>query len=479
MRRTPATVIATVLIALVALLGPASLPGAAGASVSPASVAPKASTPSVARAATGRPRVNYVPTSRPYFSYPNRGRAARMAIRNRVLRTIQSTWGGRKTRAGLARAGNGRIRIATWSFKDWLVARALVAAHNRGASVQVVAAKAANKGSGPWRYLRKRLGRRLYKPGHPTTRELVSFARQCRGSCRGPGGTAHAKYFLFDRVGARRARSITFNTSMNLTRTGYRRQWNQAQVMKSPGVYNHFMSVFRQARIGRPVARPYRARKIGGVVDYFFPRPRSRAAQDPVMHLLRRVGCTRAASGGNRNGRTRIRIIQYAMYGDRGEWIARKLRKLWARGCDIKIIYGVTSRPVLQILRNRSGRGAVPMRQSATRNGNGALTRYNHSKWMTITGRWGRSRSAWITFTGSANWSLLAFGSDEQMQRVRSRRQTLPYLRAFNTTWRQRTSKRPPGGRVLTAARTTTTPVPGVPEDAPTWGQGIYRYMAP
>ena len=173
-----------------------------------------------------------MPTSRSYFSYPNRGKAAKLAIRNRVLRTIQSTWGGHKTRAGLARAGNGRIRIATWSFKDWTVARALVAAHNRGASVQVVAAKAANKGSGPWRYLRKRLGGRLYKPGHPTTRDLVSFARQCRGACRGPGGTAHAKYFLFDRVGARRARHhLQHLDEPHPDRL--HRQWNQAQVMKS------------------------------------------------------------------------------------------------------------------------------------------------------------------------------------------------------------------------------------------------------
>jgi phosphatidylserine/phosphatidylglycerophosphate/cardiolipin synthase-like enzyme len=445
--------------------------------VSQAATAARSSTPAVARAAIGRPRVNYVPTSRPYFSYPNRGKAARLAIRNRVLRTIQSTWGGPKTRGGLARSGNGRIRIATWSFKDWTIARALVAARNRGASVQVVAAKATNKGSGPWRYLRKRLGKRLYKPGHPNTRELVSFARQCSGACRGPGGTAHAKYFLFDRVGTRRARAITFNTSMNLTRTGYRRQWNQAHVMKSPRIYGDFVRVFRQARIGRPVSRPYRARRIGNVVDYFFPRPRSRAAQDPVMQILRRVACSRAGSGANRNGRTRIRIIQYAMYGDRGVWIAKKLRNLWSRGCDIKIIYGVTSRPVLQVLRNRSGRGAVPMRQSATKNGRGELTRYNHSKWMTVTGRWAPSRSNWITFTGSANWSLAAFGSDEQMQRVHSRRQTLPYLRAFNATWGQKTSKRPPGGRVVAAGR--TAPVAGVPEDAPTWGQGAYRYMAP
>ena len=57
------------------------------------------------------------------------------------------------------------------------------------------------------------------------------------------------------------------------------------------------------------------------------------------MHILKSTACTGALSGGNRHHRTRIRIIQYAVYGDRGVWIARRLRPLWNRGCDISIIY--------------------------------------------------------------------------------------------------------------------------------------------
>ncbi len=475
MRRTPALIP----FLLAALLVGSTLAGPAEATVAPAApaAAPSAAGAAMAARGVGAPRVNYVPTSRAYFSFPNGKKADRMAIRNRVLRTIQSTWGGHRTRAGLARAGNGTIRIATWSFDDWDIARALVAARNRGASVQVVAAKAANKGVGPWRYLRKKLGSRLYKPGHKNTRDLVSFARQCSGACRGPGGTAHAKYFLFDRVGAGRTRNIIFQTSMNLTRFAYTNQWNQAQVMKSPAIYNDFLGVYRQARIGRPLAQPYHVRDFGSIADYFFPRPRARSAQDPVMSILKRVHCAKASSGGNARHFTRIRVIQYAMYGDRGVWLAKKLRNLWGLGCDVKIIYSVSSRPTLQILRNRSGRGAVPMRQSVVRNGSGELAKYNHSKWMTITGRWGSSRSTWLTFTGSANWSLLAFASDEQMQRIRSRPATLQYLRAFARTWGQKTSKQPPGGRVAAFSRGTS--LPGVPEDAPAWGSGAYRYMTP
>ncbi len=177
--------------------------------------------------------------------------------------------------------------------------------------------------------------------------------------------------------------------------------------------------------------------------------------------------------GGNANGRTRIRIIQYAMYGDRGVWIAKRLRSLWNRGCDIKIIYGVTSRPVLQILRNRSGRGAIPMRQSVTKNGSGEIVKYNHSKWMTITGRWAPSRSAWLTFNGLGE--LVA-------ARLRLRRadaahpqpapDALPYLRAFNKTWKpedlQDAAGRP-GGHASAAAPTH----PGrVPRTHRRWGQG-------
>ena len=57
-------------------------------------------------------------------------------------------------------------------------------------------------------------------PGTRAPGRLISFARQCRGACRGPGGTAHAKYFLFDKVGRAGTRYIIFNTSMNLTRFG-------------------------------------------------------------------------------------------------------------------------------------------------------------------------------------------------------------------------------------------------------------------
>ncbi len=427
----------------------------------------------------GQPARNYAIPQGSFFSFPNKGKKARQAIRARVLYTIQSVWGGPLDGYGAPRPGNGLIRIATWSFDDWAVARALVAAKKRGVSVQLVGAKKANRGHASWRWLRKKLGSNLYRPHYPATNTTWSFARQCRGACRGLFGTAHSKYFLFDNVGARHVRHVTVQTSMNLTTFASSGQWNQAQVTYSPAVWNDFYVIFRQSRLNRPVAQPYRVKRYGYLVDYFFPRYGVTPATDPVSSILNGVSsCYGATAGGT--GRTRINIIQYAIYGARGEWIARRLRYLWEHGCSVAIIYSVASRPVLAILRSGSGRGAIPMRQSVITDGYGTIVKYNHSKWMTIVGRWGTKPDAYVTFSGSANWANLALGDDEQMQRIDGRATAAAHLSNFAATWAQ-SSSHLPGYGVLPEITGRMIPFFGrdVPETAPTWGRGVFKYMTP
>jgi len=406
-----------------------------------------------------------------YFSYPNRGKTDRMVIRNRVLETIRSVWGGRRTGLGTPLPTNGTIRIATWSFDDWSVAKALVAAKKRGVSVQVVGARDANRGHASWRWLRHKLGQKLYRPGYPSTAETVSFARECRGACRGPGGTAHSKYFMFDNVGAHHTRSVVVQTSMNLTTMAFSGQWNEAQVLHSKSVYADYLWIFRQTRLARRAAWPYHVVSFGRVVDYFFPRPGATSAQDPVMQNLDPVACEYTIKGVLH--RSQIRIIQYAIYGDRGVWIAKKLRYLWNAGCDVAMIYSLASRSVLKILRSHAGRGPMPMRQSIITDGYGNVVKYNHSKWMTIVGRWGNWYSAAIVFNGSANWADLALGDDEQMQRMLSPLETRRHLDAFAKTWRQKSSRPPRAGRVVSFGR-------GIPDAVPEnaeLGKGRYRYL--
>jgi hypothetical protein len=464
-RRTVASIAGMVMLASTMSVATAASP----ASASPRSVS--AHRPAIAIRAAGTPGRNYVMPPGSSFGFPNRTKADKLAIRNRVLGTIQSVWGGLRDRNGLPLPTNGTIRIATWSFNDMGIAKALYAAHRRGASVQVMAAASANKKHRPWKWLRKKLGGRYYKPGIAGSSDKVSFARQCRGACRGHGGTPHSKYFLFNNVGSRHVKDVAMQTSMNLTSMGYQGQWNQAQTYISAPIYNAFLTIFRETRAGVAQSAPYRRYVAGNVATMFFPRPGTSPTTDPVMQTLNRTRCTGAAAGGT--GRTTIRIIQYAIYDTRGVWLSKKLRALWNAGCNISIIYAVATRPILQILRSGSGRGAIPMRQSVITNSRREIVKYNHSKWMTIVGNWNGSRAAYVTFAGSANWSTAAFGNDEQMQQIVDYNTARAHMINFSRTWSQRSSHAPGFGKKATEGRLLP------PGNTIPWGKGAFKYMNP
>ena len=464
-RRTVASI-----TGLVVLAGTLSVAGAATAtSASVPSTSPQQ--PSAAmRASAWTPARNYVVPPGSAFSFPNAGAANKFAIRNRVLFTIQSVWGGPRDRNRLP-INDGAIRIATWSFNDMAIAKALVAAHNRGVSVQVVAAATRNKGDKAWRLLRKKLGGNYYKAGVTNSSEKVSFARQCRGACRGRGGTPHSKYFLFNDVGSRHVENVVMQSSMNLTKMGYQGQWNQAYASWSQTTYNNFLTIFRETRIGLPQTVPYRRYASGNVANAFFPRPGTSAGSDPVMHILNQTRCTGSSAG--TNGRTKIRIIQYAMYDTRGVWLAKKLRSLWSAGCDVAIIYAISTRPVLGILRNGSGRGAIPMRQSVITNRKREIVKYNHSKWMAIAGNWGGSPAAYVTFAGAANWSNAAFSNDEQMQQINAYSTARGHMLNFNKTWAQGSSHAPGFGIKGSEGRLLP------PGNTIPWGKGVFKHLNP
>jgi phosphatidylserine/phosphatidylglycerophosphate/cardiolipin synthase-like enzyme len=472
MRRSPALVAGILVLAsTLSMAGTAAaVPGSQPtSSYKPAVTKPAVSKPAIGvRAVAGQPPRNYVIPNGPRFAFPNRTKAEKLAIRNAVLLTIQSTWGGVRDRYRLAMSTSGKIRIATWSFKDMGIAKALVAAHRRGVSVQVIAAKGRNRENKPWRYLKRQLGQSYYKPGVAGSTERISFARECKGSCRGPGGTPHSKFFLFDNVGASHVRHVVSHSSMNLTNFGYQGQWNFAQTVRSADVFDRFMRVYREMRLNRPNSAPYRVYPTGDITSIFFPRPGANSGNDPVMQLLNQVQCLGATNG---SGRTRIRIINYSIYDTRGTWIAKKLKALYNAGCDVKIIYSLTTRPVLAIMRNGSGRGAIPIRQSIILNKSREIVKYNHSKWMTINGRLGLETNAWVTLAGSSNWSNIGFTSDEQMMQVTGYGTVRAFNANFDKTWAQKTSRAP-----------TFAPVAeqrGLPSEQPAFGRGQLKYMNP
>ena len=188
-------------------------------------------------------------------------------------------------------------------------------------------------------------------------------------------------------------RNVVVQTSANLTEMASQGQWNQAQVLHSAAVYDDFYAIFRQCALGRPgrAALP-RAQLSATSSNYFFPRPACHGGPGPGDAASSTGSTATGATGGGTRAAPRSGSSSTPSTATAGVWIAKKLRYLWEAGCDVAIIYSVASRPVLSILRNRSGRGPIPMRQSVVKDAWGNIVKYNHSKWMTITGHWGTAR---------------------------------------------------------------------------------------
>ncbi len=310
-------------------------------------------------------------------------------VNNKVLRAVRHTWKGEK------------IRVMTWNFSSWTFVRALRKAHERGVSVRLIMARslAHEQGwGGPYRTLK----RALQKHNKQRKPERRSWFRVCSNSCRGKGGAMHAKMYVFSKTGAQPR--VVMSSSANLTGAAGANQYNDMYTVRGKEkTYRAAKRVFHQASQDRP-ARPlvYRDGKIRG---WFQPR---RGRPDIVMNMLNAVHC-KGARGAGINGRTSIRIAQDVILGERGIRIAKKLRELHRKDCNIRLVYSQLGKKVWRLVQG------IPRNHLVQdRDGDGAYDIYLHMKAMAISGHYDGRRDARVVYQGSENWSGLASLSDEQ-----------------------------------------------------------------
>lgn len=349
---------------------------------------------SAAQAAPDR----YTPRQGVTFNNPVGGRQVRRAIYRKIMRSINSSPRG------------SEIYFFTWNFLTSGGADALLRAQRRGVQVKVLMddRNVTEIDNPPFR----RLKRGLRQGNKDRRKERRSWARLCEGSCRGGTGSAHSKFFMFSKAG--KARNVVIQGSANFTLASTNNQWND--------VYTHVnnKAVWRFAdRTFREAARDQKAKPVFIRLDkpsfslFMYPIA-GKNAVDPVGRLLGKVRCRNATN--TRNGRTVIRIAPDVIRHDRGMWLARKVRKLWNDGCDVKIGYTVVGIKIGRMLRSGGGRGPVPMKHLVQDfDGDGEFDNYFHLKSMTIRGNVNGDRSNTVVLNGSANWSGLAKVSDENV----------------------------------------------------------------
>jgi phosphatidylserine/phosphatidylglycerophosphate/cardiolipin synthase-like enzyme len=385
-----------------------------------------------------RAPARYVPPQGAKFNHWNIKRY-RNTIRRHMLRTINSVPRG------------ATIRWMVFSFGDWAIEKALVRARNRGVSVQVLGNYKNRETWAPWRKLQATLGTKISKSGRNP--ERLSWARQCRKSCRGWGGNLHVKLYLFSQVAT--VQNVTMYGSWNPTWVANQRQWNHLDTRWDPDTYQQYLNIFAQAKRDRPFG--YAHWMSGGMENFVFPRPGTHAADDPINQELGKISCVSApdlATGVTHA--TVVRIGMYVFGGSRGTWMARRIRSLWNQGCDVAIVYGFASPRALSILYSPTGRGRIPMKQ-CMKIENGKPYRYLHHKFVAVRGVYDGVQDTNVVWAGSTNFSMLGFSADDLTVRTMDAGITQAYFNDFGITWNGPNAHRPHAGVANPEARVAGT----------------------
>jgi len=381
---------------------------------------------------------HFRPRQGPTFNNPLSTTRARRAIFRKIIRSINSSPRG------------SVINVFTWNYLTREGTDALLRAQKRGVRVRLLMDASNNLEIPNQPYRRLRAG--LHRGNHGLKPARRSWAATCDHSCRGGGGAAHAKYYMFSQVG--NVPRVVMQGSANLTLASTNNQWNDVIThVRSKPVWNFFDKIFTQASADRRARVPYQWQSFDGFNLMMFPLAR---AKDPVLNLLDKVSCRGATNTASH--RTVLRIAPDVIRQERGMKLAVKVRRLWNQGCDVKIGYTVMGIDAGRMLRSSAGRGPVPMRHLVQDyNGDGEFDNYFHLKAMTVVGNVGGKRNNYVMLNGSANWSNLAAASDENLGIYYNKAWTLRYQDDLNYWLTHFPST---SGTGSSADRRTTTRVP-------------------
>jgi phospholipase D-like protein len=370
----------------------------------------------------------YVPPVGAKFNHWNI-KKMRNTIRKHMVRTINSTPAG------------ATIRWMVFSFGDWKIEKALNRARKRGVSVQVLGNYKNRETWAPWRRLQAQLGTQKSKPGRDP--ERISWARQCKHSCRGWGGNLHVKLYLFSQVATET--NVVMYGSWNPTWVANQRQWNHLDTRSDADTFQRYQAIFHEAKRDRPYG--YAHWVSGGMEHMVFPRPSTKSSTDPLNLELSKISCVSPPDSTGATHATVIRIGMYVFGGSRGTWMAKRVRTLWNQGCDVRIIYGFLSDRALSILYSKSGRGRIPMKQ-AMKVENGKPYRYLHHKYVAVSGVYDGVPNSSVVWAGSTNFSNLGFSADDLTVRTQIPAVTQAYFTDWGITWTGPNVHRPHSGGV-------------------------------
>ncbi len=378
-------------------------------------------------------RDRYRPSNGASFNRPLTKSLRRVNLK-RVIRTVNSMPGYKQAYPGLCPTNPaftpGTIRVSLYSLFDVPFAKALIRARKRCVSVQVLMNDHLDRHTDrAWRLLEDAFGTRVFTAQR---RVRPHFAHRCNRGCRG-GGVLHTKMYLFNSTlrdaSRNRLRHVVMFGSSNMTSNASKIQYNDIFVQRGKvGLYNTFNHMFNLYRRDDGYHRNPGTTTNGVFQTTFWPQ--AHGAVDPYMRALRAVHCTGANGRTGIRGRSVVYVNMHAWFGTRGLGLADQLRRMYNRGCYVRVLYGFMSYGVFKKLRVGTGARMSVRRTLFSRNGVNAYV-YTHLKNVNISGHVGRDRSAKIVYTGSNNFTNEGLNFDEVMVRIAAPSAYNAYVRQF------------------------------------------------
>ena len=356
----------------------------------------------------------WFPTQGAFFNTPRHG-AKQWVLHQQIVAAINH-----------AKPGS-YIRIALFSFDRKYVAGKLIQAKRRGVHVQVLLND--HQVTPAQKMLHRALG---------TKRKRKSFAYECHHGCRSTGENLHTKFYLFSHTGG--AYRTVMTGSVNLTGNSAMNQYNDLWVINNAKkLTDRFRTLWGQMKKDKAAHPGWLVQKAGK--DFRleatpFPHPGPR--HDPIISILNKVHCLGATHGtGNKVHHTVVRVVMHAWNDERGHYLAQKIRRLYAAGCDVKLMYGFAGANVRSTFATSTARGYIPVHTTGMdTNDDGLIDLYTHQKELLISGHYGKSTHTRLVVTGSSNWNKDGIRGDEEIFLIKNRLGAWnQYIADFSRMW--------------------------------------------
>ncbi|HET7385143.1 MAG TPA: phospholipase D-like domain-containing protein [Nocardioidaceae bacterium] len=368
------------------------------------------------------------PHGGPTFNDPEGDLAHRRNILHQVIVNIDSVRGykvdsRRQCPRNIEYAPN-EIKISLYSIADMNFVNALIRAVRRCVSVQLLMNDHLDATTSPsW-------GKLLRVVGNDRTK--YSWTYRCKSSCRGRHGVLHSKFYLFSKVGKRR--DVVMVGSSNMTTNASHVQWNDLLTRTGhPKLYDEFRSVFEEMAPDKYVPDGFRHYTAGPYDIDFWPQIGATAKDDALLGYFKSIRCKGATGGAGRDGHTVVYINIHAWHSSpRGQYLADKVRSLWAHGCWIHILYSFMGHHIFHTLEDHTNRRMVVLRTLFPQKDTDVARIYSHMKNIAVSGHTVDDTSTWVVWTGSNNFTNMGVHSDEVMMRVPFRDVYRKYVRHWH-----------------------------------------------